>query len=127
VPATIQTRCHRRNRSRPVASSACGPGRVGVDELEGDLTGETDPLAVAPQGGEAQVVAALLTFAHERALAPQVEVDLGQLEAVGGADERLEASFAVGGGGVADEAAVRHVRATADAPAQLVQLREAEA
>ena len=38
---------------------------------------------ISAQRGQLQVVAPLLTLAHDRALAPQLEVDLGQLEAVG--------------------------------------------
>ena len=37
------------------------------------------------------VAAPLLGGVHEGALAPEVEIDLGELEPVGGGDERLDA------------------------------------
>ena len=64
------------------------------------------------------------------AAAAQVEVDLGELEAVGRLDERLEARLRGLGQlllRARDEQAVRLLRAAADAAAQLVELREAEA
>src|SRR5437879_6349463 len=65
-------------------------GRVGVDDGEGDLAGPGHPRLVAPQRRQLEVAAALLPGAEDRALAPDLEVDLGQLEAVGRALERRQ-------------------------------------
>ncbi len=58
-------------------------GVVASTSSNADLAGLLDPLPVPAQRRQLEVVAALLALAHDRALAPQVEVDLGQLEAVG--------------------------------------------
>src|SRR5262249_37200527 len=64
--------------------------RVAVDDLERRVAGLADPLAVAPERRELEVVPALLPLAHDRALAAQLEIDLGELEAVGGLDHRFQ-------------------------------------
>ena len=70
--------------------------RVLVGEALGDLPGVLHGLLVAAEAGELEVAAALLALAEHRALAADLEVDLGQLEAVVGADQRLEAGVAGG-------------------------------
>src|SRR5207302_834214 len=53
---------------------------VGVDQLEGDLSRSDDPLLVAAERCQLEVVAALLARVHEGALTAKLEVDLGELE-----------------------------------------------
>ena len=55
-----------------------------------------------------------------------LEVDLGELEAVGRAHHRAEPLFAIGGGRLAQQETTRRGGAAADAAAQLMQLREPE-
>ena len=85
--------------------------------------------SVATERGQLEIAATLLGGAHDRALAAELEVDLGQLEAVGRPDKRFDARLAA-----ARCRAVRltsqHVEAcstTTDAAPQLVELRDAEA
>ena len=71
-----------------------------------------------------------LPRAEERAAAAKVEIDLGELEAVGRRDERLEALLRRLGQlllRARDEQAVGLLGAAPDPAAQLVELREAEA
>ena len=71
----------------------------------------------------------MLARAEQLAAAAQLEVDLGELEAVGRRDERLEALLRRLGQlllRARDEQAVRLLGAAPDAAAQLVQLGEAE-
>src|SRR5216117_1326696 len=80
--------------------------------------------------GEAEVADAVLARPEQLAAAAQVEVDLGELEAVGRCDERLEP--ALRGLGqlllrARDKQAVGLLCATSHAAAQLMQLRETEA
>src|SRR5690606_16507351 len=100
---------------------------VGVDEVEGQLAGALDPDPMAAERGQLEVVAALLARSHEGALAPQVEVYLGQLEAVGALDHGIEPGLAVGGGARPHQPAGGGPAASTDAAAQLVQLGDAEA
>ena len=78
------------------------------------------------QRRELEVVAALLALTHDRALAPELEIDLRQLEAIGRRHERLEAGLAVGGGRITDEEAAAGVLASADPAPKLVELGDAE-
>src|SRR5690606_31173296 len=97
--------------------------------------GGVDCLPVPAQRRELQVGAALLAVAEDRALAPDVEVDLGQLEAVVGLHHRLEAGVALGplllvalgSPAAGDQVAVRRRCATTDTAAQLVELGDSEA
>ena len=61
-----------------------------VDELAGRLARPLDQVAVGAQAREAEVGEAGLARAEQLALAADVEVDLGQLEAVGRPDQRLQ-------------------------------------
>ena len=65
---------------------------------------------------------------HQRALAAQLEVDLGQLEPVGRGDQRLDPRVRrrLLGRRLRDQPAARRVRAAPDPAAQLVQLGDAE-
>src|SRR3954451_23986005 len=79
---------------------------------------------------ELQIRQAGLPRAEQLAAAAKLEVDLRQLEAVGRAHERFETLDGGVGQVLArarDQKAVRLLRSAADASAQLVQLREAEA
>jgi len=60
------------------------------------FTSRLAPLPVPPQGGQSEVVAALLPFPHHGTFAPKVEVHLGQLEPVGGTDDGPEALLGLG-------------------------------
>ena len=73
-----------------------GEGRVLVDDALGGVAGVLDGFAVSAEGGQLEVAAALLALAEDGALAADLEVDLGQLEAVVGADEGVQAGVAAG-------------------------------
>ena len=61
-----------------------------VDQFQGGGAGALEQRAVGAQLREAQVAEARLAGAEQLALAAQLEVALGELEAVGRVDERLE-------------------------------------
>src|SRR5579875_2219499 len=65
---------------------------VGVDDLERHLACQPHRLLVAPERGELQVGHALLPRPEDRPLAPQVKVDLRQLEAVRAGHEGRQAA-----------------------------------
>ena len=67
-------------------SSSSGPA---VDQ-PGAAPGLLEQAPVASQPGEGEVREPGLARPEQLALAPQLEVDLGQLEAVGRVDERLQ-------------------------------------
>ncbi len=85
MSSSVRRRASSSSRAGLAASSG-----VGVDDLERRVAGQPHELAIAAQRRQAQVAAALLRRAHQRALAAQVEVDLGQLEAVGRRHQRLD-------------------------------------
>src|SRR5206468_843894 len=62
-----------------------------VGQCCGDLTRALEQILVLPETHEAQVRVAGLARAEQLALATDLEVALGQLEAVGRRDQRLEA------------------------------------
>lgn len=86
---------------------------------------QRDQLAVATQRRQTQIATTLLRGVHQRAFTAQVEVDLGELEAVGGGNQRLDPRVAalhlLG-----DQPTRGCVRATAHSAAQLMQLGDAE-
>ncbi len=118
TPAAAAAGDHAHGRQRSGwagrASALEQEGGLGLADEEPDLVGELGALleggvlgqqrlghapgrlhqraVAAPQRRQLQVAAALLAGAQDGALAPQLEVDLGQLEAVGGALEGLEAA-----------------------------------
>src|SRR5262245_21913223 len=98
-----------------------------VDDGERHLPGPLDPLAVAAQRRQLVVAAALLALAHDRALAPQLQVDLGQGEAVRRGDERAQPGLGLGGLGRADQVAPAALAAPAHPAPELVELGDAEA
>src|SRR5438552_14330693 len=101
-----------------------------VAQLLRERAGPFDEVAVGAQPREAQVAPARLPRAEQLPLAAQLEVDLGELEAVGRVAQRLQPRLRdVGQLGLVarDEQAVALLAAAADAAAQLVELREAEA
>ena len=106
-----------------------GGGGVGAGgEGVGFGAGELEERAIAEEIGDAELRGACLAGAEELAGAALLEVKLGEGEAVGGGDEGVEAGFRSFGDAIAgDEEAVALLRATADAAAELMELREAEA
>src|SRR5690606_32497022 len=108
-----------------------GPGgaevRVGLQYRLGQLAGLLDDLAVVHQVSHGQLRQARLPGAAQVTGPAQPEVQLGDREAVGVLDERLEPAARLPGGVAGDEQAEALVRAAAHAPAELVELREAEA
>ena len=68
----------------------------------------------------------LCLAASTRALAAQLEIDLGELEPVGGPRHRVEPAPGLVGGRIGEQHAEALVRAAPDPAAQLVQLGEAE-
>src|SRR5579885_2779691 len=135
------TRSGTRSRMPPIISG----GRLAVSEQAvgrvlpravllaqpvGKPAGLLDQVAIESEPREAQVAPPRLARAEQRALAAQVQVGLGELEAVGRVDERLQPPL----GRLRqlldrprDEQAVALLAAAPDAAAQLVQLREPEA
>src|SRR4029453_15544318 len=96
----------------------------------GQLPRLGDQRAVAREADELQVGEARLARAEQLSLAAQLEVDLGEGEAVVRVDERLQAALRLLGELVLrarDEEAVGLLRAAANSSAQLVQLGEAKA
>jgi hypothetical protein len=94
-----------------------------LDILKGIVLGTSEELLVAEQVGDAEVEEAVLAGAEELAGAALLEVKLGELEAVLGSTEGLQALV----GHFADllrgeQVTVGGVAAAADAAAQLVEL-----
>src|SRR5205814_707380 len=89
-----------------------------------------EQLAVAEEMGEAKIGETRLARAEQGSAAAQLEVDLGELEAVARLAERLQSGvrglrqLLLRAG---DEQAVRLLGPATDAAAELVQLREPEA
>jgi hypothetical protein len=104
-----------------------GELRVGLEELEGVVSGCLEEGGVADDVGDAQLEDAALFGAVELAGAAELEVFFGDLEAIGGAGEDFEALAALVGFGIGEEDAVGLVLAATDASAELVELGEAEA
>src|SRR5918994_4505333 len=100
---------------------------LAVHDGERHLAGLLHPFAVAAQRRQLQVAAALLPLAHDRALAPKVEVDLGQGEPVGAADQRAQPRLGLRRLGLADQVAPRPLAPPAHAAPELVELGDAEA
>src|ERR687897_3758349 len=100
---------------------------LAVHDGERHLTGLLHPFAIAAQRRQLQVAAALLPLPHDRALAPQVEVDLGQGEPVGAADQRTQPCLGLRRLGLADQVAPRPLAPPAHAAPELVELGDAEA
>ena len=118
----------RRARTLHVEGAVFGVGEaaVFVEHAGGFGAGELDELHVGEprdlEAGEAG-----LLRAEELAGAAELHVGLGELEAVGRLLHQLEAGARVVAGLVAEQQAVALVGAAADAPAELVELRESEA
>src|SRR5918994_2052621 len=100
---------------------------LAVHDGERHLTGLLHPFAVAAQRRQLQVAAALLPLPHDRALAPQVEVDIGQGEPVGAADQGTQARRGLRRLRLADQVAPRPLAPPAHAAPELVELGDAEA
>ena len=99
------------------------------DQLAGELAGPFEQLAVGAQAREPELGEAGLTCPEQLALAAQLKVLLGQLEAVCRLDERLQALAGIVGQlflGARDEQAIGLFGAAADAATQLVELGQPE-
>ena len=72
-----------------------------------------DPLSIPSERRQLEIVAALLAFPHDRPLASELEVDLGELEPVGRPHERLEPSLTIRPESLADEEAPARLRTPA--------------
>ena len=137
--ARLFTSAHRaqtlRNSSRPpsqrgrwASTMASASGRAGSQQPGGDVARLVDDPLVGFQVGEAQHGLAGLARAEEFAGAADLQVAPRDLEAVGGLAHRHQALL----GDLAERALIQQQadagrRAAAHAPAQLVQLRQAEA
>jgi hypothetical protein len=100
---------------------------VGGDDLEGVAAGHREEVRVEEQVGEVDVGAAGLGGADHLAHAAEFEVFFGDFEAAGVFGHGLEAGDAVIGALVGEEDAGGAFASAADAAAELVELREAEA
>lgn len=103
-------------------------GETGVGGYEGVgvATGFFEDVAIAEEIGDAERRETVLAGAEDIAWAADLEIDFGQLEAVGGADEGFETLARVVGLRIAEDAAEAGILAAADAAAKLVELGEAE-
>src|SRR4051794_25814734 len=91
---------------------------VGVEQGAGAHARTLEQLGVLGQPGDAELGEPRLARTQHLALAPQLEVDLGELEAVAVVGERAQPRRLLG----SEQHAHRRVLAAADAPAQLVEL-----
>ena len=116
-------------RSQTAVDFGGGDGGVGLRRRSVRLRlGEFEEGAVAEQVGDAEFGQAGLAGAEEFAGAALLEVEFGEFEAVLGGDHGVEAGVGLVGDAVAGhEDAVAFGGAAADAAAELVELREAEA
>ena len=89
-------------------------GRIAVKNRERVLACLLDPVTVAPQRCQFEVASTLLPFAHDRAFAPQLKIDLGKFEAVGRVDKGLEARHRDLGCATGHQITERLVGATTD-------------
>ena len=107
-----------------------GPGaghvRVGGEHRPGVGARLGGKAALARQAGVAEVGDAALAQAEQRALSAQLEIDVGELEAVRDPRHRIESGPCLVGRRVREQHAVALVRAPPHPPAQLVQLGQAE-
>src|SRR5215211_6778706 len=103
---------------------------VAFEELGRPAPRTHDEVTVPRETSELQIRKTGLARAEQLALAPDLQVDLGELETVRDLDERLEPPFRFLGQlllGTRHEEAVRLLGAAADPAAQLVQLGKPEA
>ena len=97
---------------------------VGVEQPLGDLAGLHHHRLVPGQSTELEVAEAGLALAEHLAGTPDLEVPLGQLEAVGAVAHRLQAGGPLRSGGIGEQEAVGRVGTAADPASQLVELEE---
>src|SRR5258706_9610058 len=121
-----------RPRSEPARNMVAPPLRVARDQLGRGLLRRRDELRVALEVGEAEQRIAALALAQDFAGPAQLEVAVRDLESVARFVDHLEARARRLGERAAveqDAGAVARISSggAADAPAQLVELREAEA
>src|SRR5690606_2906570 len=99
---------------------------VGRDEPERIAPGGDQHLEVLQQVGDAKVADPRLAGAEHRSLAPDGQVSIGELEAVGRGDERGESLLSLLAGRVGDDETGSPMGAAAHTPPQLVELAETE-
>src|SRR5258707_4487662 len=114
-------------RAEPALDVGPRRGRMALEHLAGRLDRARDELAIALEIGEAQQRLAALPLAQILAGPAQFEIALRDLEAIRAFIDDLQPVA----GGLRQRFAEKQdahtlVRAAADAPAQLMQLREAE-
>ena len=125
-----RARCARRGAPKRSRAACESTGSNAPGALQQARVGARarDQAAVAREARVAQVAGARLAHARELALAAHAQVELGELEAARMLDERLQPPLAELARLLRlEQEAVRLVAAAPDPPAQLVQLREAEA
>ena len=115
----------KRSTTAPRSSACSGSASAGIarDQLVGPRAGALEQLGVVGQAGDAELGQPALARAEHLPRPAQLEVDLGEPEAVALGGDRLEPRQLR----IPEEDADRLVLAAADAAAQLVQLREAVA
>ena len=124
-PGSARARRRRRRADRVLEQGVLGRAqlRVGVEDRVRAAAGALEQLDVLGQPRELNCCEPGLADAEHLPLAAQLEVDLGELEAVAVLGERPQPARLLG----PEQQAHRLVLAAADAPAQLVQLRDAVA
>src|ERR1700728_1229861 len=98
---------------------------VAHDRL-GDRARVDDPFAVPTELGQPQSARPGLALAQDGPLATQLEIDLGQLEPVGGLLDRRQPSRAALGRSLTQEVAPAGQRAPSDPAPKLVELGDSE-
>jgi hypothetical protein len=74
-----------------------GPMRIVLNCSNGDCVCDIEKVAISQDVTKTQVCCSRLGPSKDGALATNLEVDLRELESIGGSDHRLDAAFAVGG------------------------------
>src|SRR6185436_10557341 len=116
-----------RHPSLRLPSQRLQPGLLEPPEqLAGVVPRPHQPLQILGQAREAELRKAGLPDAEDVSGAADLQVRLGDLEAVGGPREDRQAALRLGGQLFVEGEAERRTRAPADPAAQLVELGEAE-
>ena len=132
-PACYDAKSHSIERSKrdlsSVSSSGWPGGRGRRRSGRTPSSERVGPVRGPRPAGRASGRACPIAGVEQRALTAESQVLVGELEAVGRRGHRVQSSagLEVVGLRVVDEEAVRGMLATPDAPAELMQLREAEA
>src|SRR5690606_8667385 len=99
----------------------------GAHQCERLVAGDLEDVEVGEDVGDLQVGHAGLPLAEHRALAPDLQIDGGEVEPVVGADHRRQPLLAFLGGGVGYEDAGAGMPPAAHRTPQLVELGQPEA